>query len=141
MISPQTETRASPVRDQSRGTGDFCVVGPEQLPMLFSCGLGGNSAPPEAGASPAYGSWRVEAQPCPHLRCGMCLAAGTVRVCRDPSSGRLSQDTDGQQRPCCERAFCSEPVSNGMEHALPLPATGPSSSGLPGRFLHCEPFP
>lgn len=58
---------------------------------------GGNSAPPEAGASPAYGSRHGEAQPCPHLRCGMCLAAGTVRVCRDPSSGRLSQGADGHQ--------------------------------------------
>jgi len=132
------------MRDQTRGTVDFCVLCPEQLPVLSSSGTGQNSAPPEAGASPGYGCWHCGSPVLPTLGIwnGSCCI-GTLRVCSNPSSWLLSQDADAHQPPCSQWAFCSEPVSNGMEHS---PASfgsldHPALPAFPHRFLRSEQFP
>lgn len=104
---------------------------PNQRPSWLTCPLSWvasrpvqlshreNSAPPNVWASPGYGCWRFGSPfwNCPHLGFGMGLAEGTLRVCSNSPSWLLSQDADAHQPPCSKWAFCSEPISNGMEHS------------------------
>lgn len=85
----------------------------------------------------------LEAQCCPPLGFGMGLAAGTLRVCSNPSSWLLPQDADAHQPPCSQWAFCSEPISNGMRHSAASfqSLDHPALPAFPHRFLRSEQFP